>query len=48
VFLQEENSGAIAVLIAIIAHKVVEALTVGTGFAREGISFRKAVPVVVT
>jgi zinc transporter ZupT len=46
--LQHTMDGALAVLIAIFAHKAIEALAVGSNFIREGIRWKTAAPVILT
>jgi len=46
--LQRSMSGSIAVLVAIVAHKVVEALVVGVNFSKEKVPTKTAYPVIAT
>jgi zinc transporter 1/2/3 len=41
------DAAGVSILVAILAHKVVEALAVGAGFAKENVDVRKASPIIL-
>jgi zinc transporter ZupT len=42
----EVNAASISILVAVVSHKIVEALTVGANFVKESIDLKQAVPVI--
>ena len=45
--LQRSNSGGVAISIAIVAHKWIESIVVGTNFAKERVPYRTAAPIII-
>jgi zinc transporter 1/2/3 len=42
----EVNAASISILVAVVSHKIVEALTVGANFVKEKVNLKQAVPVI--